>query len=60
VRADAYVYAAFRMQTADDLFGGQTDRDVLEAVIDLTHEARSLPIGLRVTVQFLSSRVPKR
>jgi HlyD family secretion protein len=36
------------------------DRDVLEAVIDLTHDAQSLPIGLRVTVQFLSSRVPKR
>jgi HlyD family secretion protein len=38
----------------------KVDRDVLEAVIGLTHEAQSLPIGLRVTVQFLSSRVPKR
>jgi multidrug resistance efflux pump len=36
------------------------DRDVLEVVIDLTHDAQSLPIGLRVTVQFLSSRVTKR
>jgi hypothetical protein len=38
----------------------KTDRDVLEAVIDLTHDAQSLPIGLRVTVQFLSNRVPKQ
>ena len=30
------------------------DRDVLEAVINLTPDAQSLPIGLRVTVQFLS------
>src|SRR5712671_3745284 len=36
------------------------DRDVLEAVIDLTHDAQSLPIGLRVTVQFLSNGLPKR
>lgn len=36
------------------------DRDVLEAVIDLTQDAQSLPIGLRVTVQFLSNSFPKR
>jgi multidrug resistance efflux pump len=36
------------------------DRDVLEAVIDLTHDAQSLPIGLRVTVQFLSNGFPKQ
>jgi HlyD family secretion protein len=36
------------------------DRDVLEAVIDLTHDAQSLPIGLRVTVQFLSSGLPRQ
>src|SRR3977135_3367457 len=36
------------------------DRDVLEAVINLTHDAQSLPIGLRVTVQFLSSGIPKQ
>ena len=36
------------------------DRDVLEAVIAIpTEDAKSLPIGLRVTVQFLSSRQPK-
>ena len=36
------------------------DRDVLEAVIAITTEdAKSLPIGLRVTVQFLSGRQPK-
>jgi|SRR5690242_1566237 len=32
------------------------DRDVLEAVIDLDHGAPSLPIGLRVTVQFLAGK----
>ena len=37
----------------------QVDRDVLEAVIDLTDDAQSLPIGLRVTVQFLSTNSPK-
>jgi hypothetical protein len=37
----------------------QVDRDVLEAVIHLTHDAQSLPIGLRVTVQFLSNGLPK-
>jgi HlyD family secretion protein len=36
------------------------DRDVLEAVIDLTDDAQSLPIGLRVTVQFLSKGMPKQ
>src|SRR6266851_4851715 len=36
------------------------DRDVLEAVINLTHDAQSLPIGLRVTVQFLSNGFPKQ
>lgn len=33
----------------------KSDRDVLEAVIDLDDSSRQLPIGLRVTVQFLSS-----
>lgn len=33
----------------------KSDRDVLETTIDLTDDAQSLPIGLRVTVQFLSS-----
>jgi len=33
----------------------KSDRDILEAVIDLDDNSRSLPIGLRVTVQFLSS-----
>jgi multidrug resistance efflux pump len=32
----------------------KSDRDVLEAVIDLEDNTRPLPIGLRVTVQFLS------
>jgi multidrug resistance efflux pump len=32
----------------------KSDRDILEAVIDLDDNARPLPIGLRVTVQFLS------
>jgi multidrug resistance efflux pump len=36
------------------------DRDVLEAVINLTHDAQALPIGLRVTVQFLSNGLPKQ
>jgi multidrug resistance efflux pump len=36
----------------------KSDRDVLEAVIDLDDNARPLPIGLRVTVQFLS-RTPR-
>ena len=34
----------------------KTDRDVLEAIIDLDDTPQSLPIGLRVTVQFLSNR----
>src|SRR5437588_785584 len=33
----------------------KSDRDVLEAVIDLEDSSRPLPIGLRVTVQFLSN-----
>ncbi len=33
----------------------KTDRDVLEATISLAPNAKSLPIGLRVTVQFLSN-----
>jgi len=33
----------------------KSDRDILEAVIDLDDSSRPLPIGLRVTVQFLSS-----
>jgi HlyD family secretion protein len=33
----------------------KSDRDVLEAVIDLEDNSRPLPIGLRVTIQFLSS-----
>ena len=36
------------------------DRDILEAVIVLTtDDAKSLPMGLRVVVKFLSSRLPK-
>jgi HlyD family secretion protein len=35
----------------------KSDRDVLEAVIDLDDNSRPLPIGLRVTVQFLSNAV---
>jgi len=34
------------------------DRDVLEVEIDLAGDPRSLPIGLRVTVQFLSNGSP--
>jgi HlyD family secretion protein len=33
----------------------KSDRDILEAVIDLDDNSKSLPIGLRVTVQFLSN-----
>lgn len=33
----------------------KSDRDILEAVIDLEDASRPLPIGLRVTVQFLSN-----
>ena len=32
----------------------KSDRDILEATIDLDDNSRPLPIGLRVTVQFLS------
>jgi HlyD family secretion protein len=34
----------------------KSDRDILEATIDLDDNSRPLPIGLRVTVQFLSAR----
>jgi multidrug resistance efflux pump len=37
----------------------KSDRDVLEAVIDLEDNSRPLPIGLRVTVQFLSTKSSK-
>lgn len=37
----------------------KSDRDVLEVIIDLDDSSRPLPIGLRVTVQFLSHRPPK-
>ena len=38
----------------------KSDRDILEAVIDLEDHARSLPIGLRVTVQFLTTTALKK
>ncbi|HET7150690.1 MAG TPA: efflux RND transporter periplasmic adaptor subunit [Candidatus Acidoferrum sp.] len=38
----------------------KSDRDVLEAVIDLEDNSRGLPIGLRVTVQFLTSKSAKK
>src|SRR6267154_1392181 len=38
----------------------KSDRDILEAVIDLKDNTQQLPIGLRVTVQFLSNGSPKR
>src|SRR5690348_1379295 len=38
----------------------KSDRDVLEAVIDLDDNSRALPIGLRVTVQFLAGKFGKR
>jgi HlyD family secretion protein len=37
----------------------KSDRDVLEAIIDLDDNSRPLPIGLRVTVQFLSGKASK-
>ena len=37
----------------------KSDRDILEAVIDLDDNSRPLPIGLRVTVQFLSGKSSK-
>ena len=47
---------AYRMLSAASI-----DRDVLEAVLALTtDDAKSLPVGLRVTVKFLSSRLPKQ
>jgi hypothetical protein len=38
----------------------KSDRDILEAVIDLKDSTQQLPIGLRVTVPCLSSGSPKR
>src|SRR5437016_2884192 len=38
----------------------KSDRDILEAVIDLKDSTQQLPIGLRVTVQFLSTASPKK
>ncbi len=38
----------------------KSDRDILEAVIDLDDNSRPLPIGLRVTVQFLSNTSLKK
>ena len=38
----------------------KSDRDIMEALIDLEDNARPLPIGLRVTVHFLSNRLPQK
>src|SRR5438445_10859596 len=38
----------------------KSDRDILEAVIDLKDATQQLPIGLRVTVQFLSNGSQKK
>ena len=38
----------------------KSDRDILEAVIGLDGDSLSLPIGLRVTVQFLAPSTPKK
>jgi HlyD family secretion protein len=38
----------------------KSDRDTLEAVIGLEDDTRSLPIGLRVTVQFLTTSSSKK
>jgi len=38
----------------------KSDRDILEAVIGLENDIRSLPIGLRVTVQFLTASSLKK
>ncbi len=38
----------------------KSDRDILEAVIGLEDNTRSLPIGLRVTVQFLTASPRKK
>ncbi len=38
----------------------KSDRDILEAVIGLDDDTRSLPIGLRVTVQFLTASSLKK
>jgi HlyD family secretion protein len=45
-----------RITTGDPSY--KSDRDILEAVINLEDNSRPLPIGLRVTVQFLSN--PRR
>jgi len=37
----------------------KSDRDILEVVINLDDSSRPLPIGLRVTVQFLSSNLKR-
>jgi hypothetical protein len=33
----------------------KTDRDVLETIVDLGQGAQVLPVGLRVTVQFMTN-----
>jgi HlyD family secretion protein len=38
----------------------KSDRDILEAVVDLEDNSRPLPIGLRVTVQFLTTSPLKK
>src|SRR6267378_2852915 len=38
----------------------KSDRDILEAVIDFDDNSKPLPIGLRVTVQFLTASSSKR
>jgi HlyD family secretion protein len=38
----------------------KSDRDILEAVIDLNNDTGQLPIGLRVTVQFLETKPAKK
>jgi len=38
----------------------KSDRDIFEAVIGLEDNTRSLPIGLRVTVQFVTTTSLKK
>jgi multidrug resistance efflux pump len=38
----------------------KSDRDILEAVVDFEDNSRALPIGLRVTVQFLTTSPLKK
>jgi hypothetical protein len=38
----------------------KSDRDILEAVVDLEDNSMPLPIGLRVTVQFLTTSPLKK